>query len=397
MAITFIQQPYLVSPTGNPINFVASGAAHLTNFRYKVEVLDTPTSAVLYSEFKSPYPTNGTAWIDVGRILEPFTNYDISSLINHVVGWTTANVYRQYNVRFTEFFGVPSASGDTDTTNDFYAYNGAIDVRQWEQNEYQSYIIPNSGQGRFLTDREHINIRMNETYEVGIIAGIGIGTTNADNLFVEFFNSAGSTVATGSIPNTDTAAPTALFKKILVGTANIPLPTDPWTSYRISIRNGSNDRVSNYIYFYLDISCLRDDTKTARVHYLNKYGRFDSFTFKRPYTQSVSVEAKEYSRIRGRMTNSGYVYDQSEAGQVQYNTKINEVYRFVADWITDEESEALYQLAQSPAIFWEVEEEVLIPLILNSREFENRYKSKDKLFNAEMEFRIAYNQHRPQL
>jgi hypothetical protein len=97
------------------------------------------------------------------------------------------------------------------------------------------------------------------------------------------------------------------------------------------------------------------------------------------------------------MTNSGYVYDQSEAGQVQYNTKVNEVYRFIADWLTDEESEALYQLAQSPAIFWEVEEEVLIPLILNSRDFEKRYKRKDKLFNAEMEFRIAYNQHRQQL
>lgn len=394
MAITFIQQPYFISPTGNPINFVASGDSHLANFKYKIEVIDTPTSEVLYSEFKLPYPINGFGWINMQRILEPFTNYDLNGLVNKTLNWQTANVYRQYNVRVTEFIG--SASADTDTSGNLYAYNGAYNVKEWEALDYQSLIIPATGTtGKFLTDRRNIKVRLGESYEVGVISGIGIGTTNTAFLRIEYFDAGGGLINQTTISNTDVTAPAAHFKRILVGPADIVMTTPQYSSYRISVENSSNQRVSHYINFELDTTCVRGEV--ARVHYLNRYGRFDSFTFTRPYSQNTRVDAKEYSRIRGAMGNSGYTYARQEAGIVQYNTKFDDLYTFRADYLTDEESAALFEMVQSPAIFWEVSSGVLIPLILDTREFEKRYISKDKLFDAEMTFRIAYNQFRQQL
>jgi hypothetical protein len=394
MAITFIQQPYFISPTGNPINFVASGDSHLANFKYKIEVIDTPTSQVLYSEFKLPYPINGFGWINMQRILEPFTNYDLNGLVNKTLNWQTANVYRQYNVRVTEFIG--SASADVETSNNLYAYNGAYNVKEWEALHYQSLIIPATGTtGKFLTDRRNIKVRLGESYEVGVISGIGIGTTNAAFLRIEYFDASGSLITQSAIPNTDVSAPSAHFKRILVGAGDIPMTIPQYSSYRISVENDANERVSHYINFELDTSCVRGEV--ARVHYLNRYGRFDSFTFTRPYSQNTRVDAKEYSRIRGAMGNSGYTYTNQEAGIVQYNTKFDDLYTFRADYLTNEESAALFEMVQSPAIFWEVSSGVLIPLILDTREFEKKYISKDKLFDAEMVFRVAYNQFRQQL
>jgi hypothetical protein len=210
-----------------------------------------------------------------------------------------------------------------------------------------------AGLEEFLTDSpRQIDIATGESYVLSVYSASN--TVNA--ISVNFRDSGGVSLGSSVV----TYSTTALGRyDIPIGLANLATiginpPTGSY-DYRVSIGvdTGSYARASEFFVFKLVENCQG----TYRIHFLNRWGGFDSYTFKGFSSQNISTNSTVYEKY---LSNGFTVQDRGR--QSQYREASTGL-TLQTNILNTEQSQWLSQLITSPVAYMELDG-ALVPITI---------------------------------
>jgi hypothetical protein len=118
------------------------------------------------------------------------------------------------------------------------------------------------------------------------------------------------------------------------------------------------------------------------VHFINKYGGIDSYTFTLKNRKRANVQRDTYgynSDVYATTT-----YNKVWAGSFDY------VYALNSDWLTDAESEWLIELVRSGQVWLELDGD-LVEAVVNANQYQFVTRRNDRLTQLQLEIAVAYD------
>ena len=117
------------------------------------------------------------------------------------------------------------------------------------------------------------------------------------------------------------------------------------------------------------------------VHFVNKYGGIDSYTFTLKNRKLANVQRDTFgynTDVYATLT-----YDKVWAGSFDY------VYQLNSDWLTDAESEWLIELVRSGQVWLEIDGN-LVEAVVNANQYQFVTRRNDQLQQLQIEIAVAY-------
>jgi hypothetical protein len=131
-----------------------------------------------------------------------------------------------------------------------------------------------------------------------------------------------------------------------------------------------------------------------RLHFKNKLGAFDSFSFIRASQINTNIERKKYERGKvqpqSASTSTYYIKNRFETDfytQYEHTIKIN------SDWITETQSVWLEELLTSPEVYLDISTDVVAVNIVDTNYTQRQHKT-DKIFNLELSIKYTFKETR---
>ena len=239
-------------------------------------------------------------------------------------------------------------------------------------------VITTSGFNEFLTNSPRtIDIATGESYVLSLYTA----STSINAISVNFRDSAGNSLASHTINYTATLGGRY---DIAIGLANLATagitPPAGAYDYRISVgqQSGTYTRYSEFFVFKIINKCL----DAVRVHFLNRWGGFDSYTFKGFNSRGVSPKSTQYEKY----LSNGFT-SQDRGAQSQYRD-VSVEYELNSDNLGEDVLNWLEELVGTPVAYMEVNSE-LIPITVNDQSVTT--SDVNNLSNLKLKVRLANN------
>lgn len=397
MAITIIQQPETYSPVYNPLTIVADSTNKgQTGFRYLFDVYRAGDSSYYTRHRISPRDADGGFGVfDPRRILESLVTHDIQMGITGIT--KNANSYIGYVVEIGEEYGSTVDEGLESVSG--FAYNAVFDEDEflsYAPLEYVCNVGPTSAQ--FLTNMpSSVNIRSTEHAWLHWM----MQADGTESVGIKTYDSTGAMIGHYKVDNSFAAIPDddSRFLRFPAGPASIalipaidvdqvvasPMPviSASVASYTIYIRRTGGTPATPEQEFVITEPCTK--FPIHRFHFLNTLGGIDSFSFTKVHRKRSDIQRSTYKQQRGRfVTSSSYTHTKADHGLKDHYIRMQDKELFNSDWISEEESDWLYELASSPIVFKEENEELIAYKIMAS-EFQHKTNTVDKLIQLQLE------------
>lgn len=297
-----------------------------------------------------------------------------------------------------------------DTTKDNFKYIAEIKVSNTVV--FKSKLYPNPSNGRGVFDlgvvlREYASASFGSeqgegSFSLGVIVNFSyeywVGTTlttgGATDWTGTFYNYyPGRTPYQSGIANYinqfATNRPTTIHMPS--GCSNFYVPyMAGQTMQRINIASGAtSDYTYNYGDYSYDVKVICTGLyKNYIVHFLNKWGGWESMLFNKVSKKKYTTEKKTFQQLPYRVSGSGTV--SFKAGDVMHRQKstfgiqFTERLRISTDWLTDQEYQWLAQLVTSPMIYLE-DAGTLYPVLIENSDYEFKEYVVDGLANLTLD------------
>lgn len=439
---TIVQTPESFTPAYNENVFVASGTtAGKNDYQFIFNIYDETGTTKLVPSIKiPPRPTDSYAVFDAGRIIEAYLASDIAILGNGQEGFkSNTNSYYPYKVKIGEEFdasttGVTSYPDQVTSSGTVYAFNSCYPFQEFADYNYQTRVC-SVGDGaeqltRFLcTNQNTISGTVDGSYTYTDLKAVRIGrdenawlyimrsNVNAFGyMIIACYNSSGSEIKSFRVENFNMSG-TARHLRVPTGTRNmanidsgliasfigsLPVISSTVAYYDVfmfdSTLSSRHSEAVRYIIQDTQASTIKlpyaDCSKydTYRLHFLNKFGGYDSYTFNRVSRVTEEIERKSYKKVYGSTTGR-WSYNTYDRGKVNYNTSINDKLTLNSDWLTESEYAWLEELVASPEVFWDNGNELQAVNITNNN-YEKKKAVNDKVFNLTVEVEITQKRYR---
>lgn len=141
--------------------------------------------------------------------------------------------------------------------------------------------------------------------------------------------------------------------------------------------------------FRIDI--LADDCsgfEPIQFEFLNKFGGFDYFTFVKRNTETWSVNRSTWSLLPGDWSGQQFSQSTWARGTAVNETKLVQRYTAQTDWLTEDQSAWLAQLAKSPDVRAWING-VYTTVTVDSVEYSVQTYAREKIFQYEIRFSSA--------
>lgn len=389
MAITINQQPQTFSPVYNPLVFVVdSDNNNQANFQY---VFDVYFDGVFQTRHRLPArPVTGEGVFDASRIIEASVTHDIDLNYGALGFSANNNSFKKFYISFGEEYGsTVTLYPDLETSDDIYAFNGAIDYFDFVDYDKDDYLLSSSSK-KFLTNSPAQNIRTTERAWVYSVCDV---PSNYTHINIRVFDSAGTVLTTINFGNSITLATDKFIRWML----DMPVLDALYPGYFIDGNyievyavNGLTT-ISESKRFYITDECTKYDI--YRLHFLNKLGGVDSFSFTLVSKKETSIKKSKYKRTLGTLTGGQYLYSKSDRSEHTLSTASDDTISIKSNWINEDQSIWLKELVESPIVFQEVNGE-LIPITINDTRYETKKVINDKLFNLSLSFNYSVTNYR---
>ena len=219
-----------------------------------------------------------------------------------------------------------------------------------------SKVITTSGFNEFLTNSPRtIDIATGESYVLSLYTA----TSSINAMSVNFRDSAGNSLSSHIINYT---ASISGRYDIAIGLANLATagitPPAGAYDYRISVgqQSGTYTRYSEFFVFKIVNKC----DGAVRVHFLNRWGGFDSFTFDGYNESSIQPRSTQFEKY----LSNGFT-PQDRGAQAQYRDVV-QLKQLNTKAISNEQLEWLAELVGSPVAYIE-ESGQLIPITIDDK------------------------------
>ena len=348
MAITIHDQPQLIAPASNPLVFTfSSDETAQDNFSFIVEVFVDSTMILTQQVFRQ---FNALSRIDVSGAIEtyirntiPTTNLELDATDSMVT----------YAIIVYEKYGDPAITQASATSTTLKAFNGSLEYEDWINFDYAIYD-PNQTQDAFfltffpLTSKRLVG--MDENFYLAFFEQTAVASCD---LNIELLDISGNTIATDfiTLTATDFYILNVGPQVIIDNTSITQIDFDTCYRYEISVSVQGVSFVGP-IYIYMDLACQRYEP--YRLHWLNKLGCWDSFTFGLVSTNTASLDSFDYERDPGVWSGNSYTYPLYSGQKINYTKRKNKQLSLNSDFISEDVQNWLVtSLYDSPVVYLE--------------------------------------------
>ena len=393
MAVTIYDEPQKYSTAGNPLMFTfSSDETAQPNFSFIVEVY---VNGSLHSTHQVFRQFNTLSKFDCSGILAS----TLSSPL--IVDGTLTTFYdsaiNEYYIIVYEKYGTTPTIQLDQTSSTLYAFNGSLRHPDWIDFDYQNYNADtnNSTSPRlFLTSWPRA-----KRYYCGLDERVFLGIICDDtgmNLRVRIYNSSNTQIATDLVAVTLSnfivfdASPSTIIANTSITQGNF----DAAAYYTIEARptgGGAYSGASEAFRIDIDLECHRYDTK--RLHWLNKFGVWDSFTFTLVSVDSTNVESYGYQREKGVWDNTSYNYPLYQGERVTFAKRATDQLILNSDWISQEVQQWLVRsLYESPVVYLEQENGTEFePVNITNSSYQFKTRRRDGLIQEQITIERTYS------
>ena len=226
----------------------------------------------------------------------------------------------QFNIKVYEKYGATPTLQANATSSTFFVFNGAFRHTDWISFDDSDYLITTQVDKvfKFLTnvprDRTHF-CGLDEKKYLGflfrdntILSGhqfrVGISLYDSSNSLITSSSTSVLGITTQALVFLD-VSPATIISQTSLTSANF----DASAYYLIAVRSfgtGGFFGSTESFKITIDKECKRYETR--RLHWLNKFGVWDSFTFSLLSQESSDVVTHEYQRESGVWSGTSYTY-----------------------------------------------------------------------------------------
>ena len=406
MAVTELQAPSSGQPISRPLlHYVSSNQTSYSDFYYIIEVYyypygGTPGVAVLIGKFKVfPDPTYSRGLLDVSKIIKGYLQTAFTPT-QELLAWSSDKINVQYAVKYAEYYNGAEHYPGTWTFTAIAAYYYWSDI-------INASILPSYPTAhQWLTDRDTTQMKV----------------PRQKNFFLPFNNS-----RFGTIYNTQQIHIDA------INTSTSQSDNFDRTTDKQACQLNLNSDVIKYVFdnefsididsvvpdYHLDIKARNTHTPlvttstatltytcpkaaTIQLHFLNRYGVFETMSFEATNRMTQSVERKQYKRS-GIELSSSYVNEfssfetSSDLGSsyifstkdTSFYTKQDYGYKLMSDYVNEQDYYWLKQLIASPLVYADYyipnQQSNYFPVTIKTAQWEQKFSGQDKVFNLELE------------
>jgi hypothetical protein len=345
MAVTIHQVPKAYNQSDSPIVWTfSSDQTGQANFSYIVE---TYVNSVMVS-MDRVFPQSGIyAQFDAS----PIAKWAVTPVtLEPIAPSTDAQNYRSIYIIIRENYGTPPTNQASATSSTYKIWKSKLDFNEWVVTNTDNYVFTAATGSKWLSNTPVYYLRQGETLQATHIVN-SAGATLTRTL--RFFDAAGSGVGSPVqiTPTTYDIMKFNLSYDYLEAqcTGNF----DDVVRVRVDLSNFT-PLSSEQLNILIDRTC---GYETTRLHWLNKLGGIDSFTFKRLARENKTVERENYKTQQGRLVGTTYSFDTFYTGQNDYQTKSQRTIKATSGWVTPEIANWINdELFDSPLIWLEVQD-----------------------------------------
>ena len=348
MAITIHDQPQLIAPASNPLVFTFSSTETAQdNFSFIVEVFVDSTMILTQQVFRQ---FNALSRIDVSGAIEtyirntiPTTNLELDATDSMVT----------YAIIVYEKYGDPAIIQASSTSTTLKAFNGSLEYEDWINFDYAIYDPNQTQDALFLTFFPLTSKRlvgMDENFYLAFFEQTAVASCD---LNIYLLDISGNTIATDfiTLTATDFYILNVGPQVIIDNTSITQIDFDTCYRYEISVSVQGVSFVGP-INIYMDLACQRYEP--YRLHWLNKLGCWDSFTFGLVSTNTASLDSFDYERDPGVWSGNSYTYPLYSGQKINYTKRKNKQLSLNSDFITPEiQNWLVTSLYDSPVVYLE--------------------------------------------
>jgi hypothetical protein len=386
MAITIISTPNQFMAAYNQVAYtVSSNNTAQPNFNFIVDVNQTSGTNNPLARLKySVQPSSAQLQFDVGNVIKNYVSFDFFNATGTLFA-PNLNSRLKYYVDFRELYdvsGIPTLSGvlasnpTTPSSSSFrWVGNSIFDFEEFSATAYYDLRVENYG---------FLNYQGEEICTLTQNKVLTFFDPNRVVDSVRLITSSGYSYTL--TPTTREYLYNINAGKFLIDTSGL---TPTGDTYVIRLLDASNNIITQKSFRYVQ-ECSQYET--IRLHWMNKLGAWDSFNFIKNSQRAIDIERKQFKAP----LEIGYA--KSDRLKQNYNTTITDVINISSDWVSDEVSELLEELATSPLIYLERSATNFIAVnIVNNSYDVRKYMTDRKLFNVSFDIEYTYNRYRQTL
>lgn len=413
--VTIHQSLATNAPAYNDLTYVVSSSnVAQQNFRFVADIYISGVTGY-FRQKKAPHPTYSTGIFDIHRIMENYVSHDID--ISTYSFQRNTNSFRQYQVKFGEEYGISSGitvNAALTTASSGEVFNAALGFIQFKNFNIGQYRMGGVGSLFLTAAPSPQRIKVGENAWLHMIQNTSGNVYYAQVSTYTSSDGSGSALATYRIINPYPDSDANINNKYLrfgSGTNNLPYITEgemlyPFSiagngmaiinnsvnSYSVKILNASFTVMSETRVYKVERGCSKYDE--YRLHFLNKLGGFDSFTFNMITVESTDISRTLFKKSVGTATATTFTYDKSDKENQELSVSYQDSILFESDWITETEGTWLEELVHSPVVFIDDVNSGLLPINITKVRHVKRKANVDKIFNLQIEAKYSHNNFR---
>lgn len=338
------------------------------NYKYVCDVYVDSTLVARLKVF--PDPTNNRGLFNIGQVLRNYIDSLELSIASGILAteFTESEFYLTAQCKFGEEYGGTLYTNLTVDSSRVY-FNNYITRSEGYQNNLSTYV------NKALSYRPYETpiYRQAKHHFIPYLAGstgsftAEVKTYGFDNALIDTETKSVSATTADALEQFN-VSPTAINQE---WAATIG---DNVKYYTVALGGTS-------IYKF-DLFC-EPMHEVYTIHFLNRFGGFESYDFSKLSRKTYDIERKDYGRLSYRMDASGNLayYNSSNVyydTRTTYASQFREKLKLTTDFLTDDQNTWLADLIVSPLVYVQ-DGDYLIPVVITANNYDFRKYINDKL------------------
>ena len=388
MAVTIYDEPQDISPAGNPLMFTfSSDQTGQDNFSFIIEVY---VNSALHSTHQVFRQFGTLSKFDCSGILaSTLLNLEITTDFE----FDATNSMSSYAIVVYEKYGNPPITQASASSSTLKAFNGALRHQDWIDWDYTIYDPNQTQDAVFLTDfptSQKAFCGIVENFYLGYFEQSGMAGVS---FIIDLYDINGVVTSGDSFGLTSTefnilnVGPTAIASASPVLTITDFSSDCYYYEFRVDVAGVS--QVGPFR-IYVDKDCKRYETR--RLHWLNKFGVWDSFTFSLVSIDSSTVQSYGYQREKGIWDGTSYTYPLYQGEKTTFAKTASDQLILNSDFIRQEVQQWLVRgLYESPVVYLEVEDGTEFePVNVTNSNYQFKTRRRDGLIQEQITIERTY-------
>jgi hypothetical protein len=303
------------------------------------------------------------------------------------------NSMSTYAIVVYEKYGDPAITQASATSSTLKAFNGALRHQDWIDWDYTIYDPNQTQDAVFLTDfptSQKAFCGIEENFYLGYFEESGIAGVS---FIIDLYDINGVVTSGDSFGLTSTEFNILNVGPVAISAASPVLTITDFSSdcyyYEFRVDVGGVSQVGPFR-IYVDKDCKRYETR--RLHWLNKYGVWDSFTFSLVSIDSSTVQSYGYQREKGIWDGTSYTYPLYQGEKTTFAKTASDQLVLNSDFIKQEVQQWLVRgLYESPVVYLEVENGTEFePVNVTNSNYQFKTRRRDGLIQEQITIERTY-------